>query len=392
MCVAVGLLSVAACGSAPATTRKTSPVVSCSTQVASAKTLTAAPPSTVSVTSNPTDVVAAGHGRWLFASLSTAAGAAVGVIRSGMGAKPELVRTVAVDQLQAGFGLALADDGTLLLVAGNNATAVLDVRALETGSGDVLRGLLRDGTSGQFEIAVSPHGRYVFITDESTGALSVFNLSLALRAGFSAPGVAVGSVPLATGAVGVTGSPDGRRIYVTTYGGYGDHGQLWAIDTSRAEHSPGLSALLGVVPAGCQPVRVAVSPDGHVAWVTALQSNALLGFNTSALLHDPSTALRAVVHVGSEPVGLVLVDDGRLALVADSNRGLVASSAAPVGPQTVSVIDTALALSSRPSLLGTIPAGRFPRDLSYDAAAGEVLLANYGSDTIETFKAPSASK
>jgi hypothetical protein len=45
---------------------------------------------------------------------------------------------------------------------------------------------------------------------------------------------------------------------------------------------------------------VAVSRDGRIVWVTALQSNALLGFSVAALPDDPAHALRAVVRVGSE--------------------------------------------------------------------------------------------
>ena len=71
-------------------------------------------------------------------------------------------------------------------------------------------------------------------------------------------------------------------------------------------------------------MRVALAPDGTEAWVTALQSNALLAFNAKSLLVHPASALQAVIPVGSEPVGLALVDDGQLALVANSNRELVA--------------------------------------------------------------------
>lgn len=144
---------------------------------------------------------------------------------------------------------------------------------------------------------MSADDRFVFVTDESTGALNVFDLATALRHGFSAPRVAVGIVPLAPGAVGVAMSPGGGRLYVSTLGAYGPHGQLWVIDTARAGSGAGSGAVLAHVPAGCQPVRVAVLPDGGTVWVTALQSNALLGFSAAALTDDHSRALRAVVRV-----------------------------------------------------------------------------------------------
>jgi DNA-binding beta-propeller fold protein YncE len=285
--------------------------------------------------------------------------------------------------------MAMTHDGMLLMVAGYTATAVLSVRALEDGASDPVVGTLDDAGVGQFEVAVSGDDRYVFVTDETTGGLSVFNLALALRRGFSARGVAAGIVPLASGAVGLAMSPGGGQLYVTSYGAYGPHGQLWVIDTARAESGAGGGAVLGHVAAGCQPVRVAVAPDGSTVWVTALQSNALLGFSAADLRDDRSRALRAVVRVGSEPVGLVLVDDGRLALVGNSNRGLVQGTGSAV-PQTVSVINTAAALAKRPAMVGVVLTGLFPRDLTFDQATGQVLLGNFNSSTIEEFPVPIA--
>jgi hypothetical protein len=42
-------------------------------------------------------------------------------------------------------------------------------------------------------------------------------------------------------------------------------------------------------------------------------------------------------------------------------------------------------------LIGTVPAGLFPRDLTFDPATGEVLLANFNSATVEEFRAPGSS-
>lgn len=183
-------------------------------------------------------------------------------------------------------------------------------------------------------------------------------------------------------------APGGARVYVTTLGGYGARGRLWAISARRAEHGAGRSAVLAHVAAGCQPVRVAVSPDGKTAWVTALQSNTLLGFAIAAVQRDPSRALRAVVSVGSEPVGLLLLDDGRAALVGNSNRGLVSGTTGRDGAQRISVVSTAEAFAGRPAVTGSLPAGLSPRDLGYDATTGQVLVANYHSGTVEFLRAP----
>jgi hypothetical protein len=254
-------------------------------------------PVTVPVTGRPTAVVGTADGRWAFASVPAggvpaggvpaggvpaggvpaggvpAGGVPAGGVPAGVGGgiavlalgrgAPRLVRTVALPSSMTGsYGLAMTQDG-LLLVAGYTATAVLSIPALEQGGRDPLVGVLADAGAGQFEVALSGDDRYVFVSDETTGGLSVFDLATALRRGFSAPGVAVGIVPLATGVVGVALSPDGARLYVVTYGKYGPYGQLWVLDKARAETGAGRGAVLEHVAAGCQPVRVAVSPDGR---------------------------------------------------------------------------------------------------------------------------------
>jgi 6-phosphogluconolactonase (cycloisomerase 2 family) len=376
------------CGCSSRGSHAAAPVVTsgCSTRVAAARQLPGRP-ATAAVPGPPTAVVGTANGRWAFASVSMPSGGAVAVLALGQ-SPPRLVRLVSLPvTLPFGSGMALTPDGQLLLVAGGTATAVLSVRALEAGSNAALVGVLADAGAGQFEVAVSADGRYAFVTDETTGGLSVFNLAFALQHGFSAQGVAVGIVPLAYGAVGIAISPDGQQLYVTTLGAYGPHGQLWVIDAARAESGATGAAVLRHVAAGCQPVRVAVSPDGRTVWVTALQSNALLAFSAADLQADPSQALKAAVRVGSEPVGLLLVDGGRVALVANSNRGQVTGTGS-TRPQTVSVVNTAAALDHRPALIGAVPAGLFPRDITFDPATGRVLLANFDSDSVEEFPAP----
>lgn len=42
------------------------------------------------------------------------------------------------------------------------------------------------------------------------------------------------------------------------------------------------------------------------------------------------------------------------------------------------------------ALAGAVPAGLFPRDLSFDPATGQVLPANFNSGTIEQLAEPKA--
>jgi hypothetical protein len=283
---AAGLVSVLLLagigGCSGAAHRTAKPAVNCSTRVSAGRPIVVPPPGRVPLTGQPFATLALPGGRWAVASLTigTSSGAHGGLALLAVGGTAaRLVRTVMLpSSLSGAEGMTITHDGRLLLVAAGTATGVFSVPALEHGSHHSLLGILADTGTAQTEVAVSGDGKYAFVTDETSGELSVFNLALALRKGFRAHGVAAGLVPLAPGTVGVADAPGSATVYVTTLGGYGDRGILWAIDASRAEHGAGRAAVLARAAAGCQPVRVAVSPGGKTIWVTALQSNALLAF------------------------------------------------------------------------------------------------------------------
>ena len=262
------------------------------------------------------------------------------------------------------------DDGTLLM----------SVAELLAGVADPVVSRLDDATSGQIEAAFSIDDNYLFVTDEYSNDLSVFNIARGVASGFTPPNVDIGRVLLSAGPVGIAVSPDGRWVYVTTEGPSGGPGFLWVVDEQTASQDPA-AAIVSHVEAGCNPVRVVVSPGGDMVWVTARASDALVGFDAADLLAKPSDALKAVVRVGFEPVGLALYDGGDDAVVANSAR--FAGSAAP---QTLTVVDLAAAGAGRGAILAWIAAGTFPREIAIDGALG--LVTNYGSDTVEAFQLP----
>ncbi len=149
------------------------------------------------------------------------------------------------------------------------------------------------------------------------------------------------------------------------------------IDVARAESDPARS-VVATVDAGCEPVRVAVSPNGTVVWVTARASDALLGFSAARLLTDPAQSLVADVRVGEAPVGLAVVNNGATVVVADSNRFNVAGAHA-----NLLVVNTTAALAHRPAVLGHIESGYFPRDMAIAPSGRSVLVANFNSGQLE---------
>jgi DNA-binding beta-propeller fold protein YncE len=367
--------------------------LSCSTQVSPGRPITVRQTPPVRLTARPFAALALPGGAWAVASMSVTGQYGYQgqlAVMAVHGTTAHVVRKIVLPRpLGGAAGLAVTPNGQFLLVAAGTATGVLSVAKLEHGTHHPIVGILGDGALGQSEVAVSGDGKYAFVTDETSGRLSVFNLALALRKGFGAKGVKAGAVPLARGTLGLALAPDGSTVYVTTLGGYGEHGILWTVDAHRAEQGSGRSAVLAHAPAGCQPVRVAVSPDGRTIWVTALQSDALLAYAAPSKPASPP-ALRAVVRVGAEPVGLLLLGNGSTVLVGDSDRGLIAGTPSNAQPR-ISVVSSADALAGHPAVTGSLPAGQFPRDLGYDPHTGQVLVPNFLSETVEFLHAPTSS-
>jgi hypothetical protein len=116
-------------------------------------------------------------------------------------------------------------------------------------------------------------------------------------------------------------------------------------------------------------------------WVTARGSNALLAFSATKLRSSPAHAFLAGVRVGQAPVGFALVDGGRRIIVADSNRGAV-----PGAASGLAIVDTDAALHHRHAILGTVPAGLFPREVSLEPNGNVVLITNFTSGQLEALE------
>jgi DNA-binding beta-propeller fold protein YncE len=149
------------------------------------------------------------------------------------------------------------------------------------------------------------------------------------------------------------------------------------IDVARAASSPA-DAVTATATAGCDPVRVVTSSDGEIVWVSARGSNAVLAFSAALLRRDPAHALVANVRVGQAPVGLALTPDGRRLVVADSNRFRVDGATA-----ALTVVDVKAALSGAPAVIGTLPAGAFPRGVGVSADGRALFVTNFDSRELE---------
>jgi DNA-binding beta-propeller fold protein YncE len=93
---------------------------------------------------------------------------------------------------------------------------------------------------------------------------------------------------------------------------------------------------------------------------------------------DPAKALIGRVPVGDPPVGVAVLDDGARLAVTNSNRFGDSNTA-----QSLTIIDTKkIGKSGEDAILGTVPAGVFPRELRVTENQQTLLLTNFGSKTL----------
>ena len=340
----------------------------------------------------PFGVASTPNGRWSFVVVDALGPYApkrqdigrIAVFSDGAsGARLVRVLGVSPDPL---LGATVTSDGRYLLIAderGLTGAYVVSTARAERGARDAVIGTLSAAgvlRGGPIEVSVSPDGRYAFVSVEGAGEIAVFNLAAALGDHFKNSSF-VGTIPLGGATVGMAISPDGRWLYATSEidsptAGQLTGGMLSVIDLPVAERDPGRSVRVSVS-AGCGPVRVAVSADGQTVWVTARESNALLGYSAAQLLAAPAQSLVADVPVGQAPVPLAVVDHGDEVIVGDSNRFFVKGSTSQL-----TVVSTAAAFAHEPAILGSLPSGAFPREMSL-LPDGTLLTTDYDSSQLQ---------
>src|SRR5258708_1027558 len=224
-----------------------------------------------------------------------------------------------------GTAAGLTHDGHYLLVAANNGIQVLDAQGAESGASNAIVGQLTVPGSATdrraIAVAVTPDGKFAFVSLQHDNKVGVFNLGKALSSrNYNSD--YLGSLNVGSQPVGLTMSPDGKTLYATNF--VEDSpvvpGELTVVDVARATNGQFKAAVMTQVHAGCNPARGAVTADGKTVWVTDRQSNYLLGYSAALLRSDPGKALKAKVHVGQTPIGIMLVKGGSLIIVADNDR------------------------------------------------------------------------
>ena len=238
-------------------------------------------------------------------------------------------------------------DGTLVQLPGSDA-CIEDRYAAST----TLCPIRGDGLDNPGAAAVSPDGRHLYTTSIYGDAVAAFSLNATTGAVRQLAGNAACiedvNAPAATvcpvrtsglnGAIGVTVSPDGRHVYVSSI----DSSAVVIFKrdalTGALSQTPGAECVRDSINAFASCPRTAkglagamatvVSPDGHHAYVVGGSSDAVAAFSrdpvsgsltqlpgTAACFRDtltaPSTPCPATVTGLDNPRGLTITPDGR---------------------------------------------------------------------------------
>lgn len=357
----------------------------------------ASPSVTLSFPSSPFTAVPSADGCWVFVSLMEGGGSArpgIAVVKRFRG-KLNLEHTV--DLTSAPSAIVLTHDGKLLIAAAEQAVLFIDTGKLMKGDADAVVGSIGGGR-GAIYANVTPDDKTLFVSQESGGSITVMDLERARREGFKDDAV-IGQVPVGLAPIALTFSTDGKYLYTTSQLAASDwkwpiackpegsqypdaalanpEGAVVVIDVARARTDPA-HAVLARVPAGCSPVRIAMSPSGARIYVTARNSNAVLAFDTSKLISNSAHALVAKAPTGSAPVPVAVVDQGRKVIAGNSNR-----FAAGNAPQSLVVLSAANFDKGAGAVLGIIPAGAFPREMRVSTDERTLFLTNFGSNSLQ---------
>ena len=347
----------------------------------------------VTLPGSPFTALPSADGCWLFVSLTQPRPEVAVIARSNGGLS--LKRVVSLPGWP--MGMVLTHDGKLLIVADGPNVVFLDVARLTTGNSNPVLAYsdIPGVRPGSIYVSVTADDRYVFVSNEAIGTISVIDLAQTRRSRFAQVRV-VGSIGAGVGPLGIAFSSDERFLFATvltvndrgwsnrcspendpTAAANHPEGAIVVVDMKLATSNPRASVLRRV-PAGCSPTRIVASRETGRVYVTSRGSNELLTF-TERELSGSALGLRCKrLAVGPSPVGVALVDSGREVVVAGSDRFNVGATAA-----ALYVIDTAGIDSNGAPLLASIPSQGFPREIRATADGRTLLVTDFNGGSLQ---------
>jgi YVTN family beta-propeller protein len=214
-------------------------------------------------------------------------------------ATAELAHVIDLGQDTQPHGMAFRPNGVLVVTTeGSDRLLLVDVER-----GEVLRGIAIGEGVGHM-VALSPEGRYAWVTNIRAGSLEKVDLEA---------GRVRGMVRTGAGAEGVAVTRDGREVWVTNR----------ADDTVVVVDAASLEVLASLESIGF-PIRVVMTPDGRHALVTNAVAASLSVFDVQSrtlvatvVLADPEGEYRdTLLGRAALPIGVIAHPDGSRVYVA----------------------------------------------------------------------------
>ncbi|SPE37489.1 exported hypothetical protein [Candidatus Sulfopaludibacter sp. SbA3] len=288
----------------------------------------------IAMPGRPFGIVTSADGGSVFVALSDVAGDGGIAVVQRSGAAYVLSGVVPLPRAATGLAIthAITHDGNLLIAAAGPEVYFLDVSGAGAGGAAAVKvvGYLSDGANaGSIWASVTRDDRWLFICDETSGQLTVVDLNRARSNGYSTASI-VGTIPVGASPTATVFPPDGVWAYTTvqvvssllgwpidcTLEGSTDptlvkpQGAVVVFKVAVAASNPSLAVTAAgqFVPAGCSPVRLALSPDALTMYVTARNSNEVLALDTTKFAADPMHAVEGAAPVGVAPVPVAWID------------------------------------------------------------------------------------
>jgi YVTN family beta-propeller protein len=207
------------------------------------------------------------------------------------------------------------------------------------------------GTPGQAadgrEVAISPDGRFAYVTQEFFSNVSVIDVTT---------GVVVGVVQPGSRPRGVAVTPDGTHLYVANSAG----GTVAVVD-------PASLTVETTIDVGGSPYGVAISPDGTRAYVASGPTHSVSVIDTA------SRTLLATISVPGTARWVAVSPDGARVYVT-----LPEDTWGVFNPQRlVGVIDT-----TSNTLVDTITVGVQPQNVEFTRDGARAFVTNFASGTL----------
>ncbi|KAK3064084.1 hypothetical protein LTS18_010245 [Coniosporium uncinatum] len=334
----------------------------CSTTAPEQATLDHVRTASVNVSDHPFGLVYATKERAAFVILSTT----LGVLDTST-FPPSLIRRVALAEAYlsppGGTSIALTHDGRhVLVITFSTDIVIVNVARLIAGHSNAVVGAINGSTTAgttAIEVILSSDDECAFVSQEDgtpqtglNGTIEVFRLNKPTANG-SVSGEYVGSLNLMSRfVVGSALSPDGRTLYATSEVRSNTdlrRGTLSVIEVNTLRTNPS-QALITRTNAGCEPVRIIVSANKRIVWVTVKESNHHLAFVAGKLATHPDEAFLASIQVETSPVGLTRCACGAAGKLA---------------------------------VVGEIPTGMFSREFARSPDNKTILVSDYGSREVQ---------